>query len=81
MLSIDPRSVTAGDWKELGEVGMDDEGCLELAHIVGVFNHLTRLADGFGLRVDPHTLAAASGGPPLLRAHRGVTHIDGPGQS
>jgi hypothetical protein len=48
-------------------VGLDDEGCLELAHVVGVFNHLTRLADGFGLRVDPATLAAASGGPPLRR--------------
>ncbi len=38
-----------------------------MAHIVGVFNHLTRLADGFGLRVDPATLAAAAGGPRLQR--------------
>lgn len=58
---------------------MDDEACLELAHIVGVFNHLTRLADGFGLRVDPHTLAAASGGPPLQRAQRTDTGVDDPG--
>jgi hypothetical protein len=48
-------------------VGLDDEGCLEVAHIVGIFNHLTRLADGFGLQVDRATLAAASGGPPLRR--------------
>ncbi len=66
-LSADPRLVGAEDWGSLHEVGLDDEGCLEVAHIVGVFNHLTRLADGFGLRVDPATLAAASGGPPLRR--------------
>jgi hypothetical protein len=55
----------------LREVGLDDEGCLEVAHVVGVFNHLTRLADGFGLRLDPATLAAASGGPPLRRPSDG----------
>ena len=37
------------DWTELRRVGLDDEGCLEVAHIVGVFNSLTRLADGLGL--------------------------------
>jgi hypothetical protein len=36
--------------------------------VVGIFNHLTRLADGFGIPVDPRTLAAAAGGPPLRRA-------------
>jgi hypothetical protein len=41
-----------------------------VAHIVGIFNHLTRLADGFGLQVDPATLAAASGGAPLRRPER-----------
>jgi alkylhydroperoxidase family enzyme len=66
-LSLDPHSVGPEDWDSLAEVGLDDEGCLEVAHIVGIFNHLTRLADGFGLHVDPATLAAASGGPPLRR--------------
>ena len=66
-LSADPHSVGPEDWESLRAVGLDDEGCLELAHIVGVFNHLTRLADGFGIRVEPATLAAASGGPPLRR--------------
>jgi len=66
-LSRDPPAVGPEDWASLAEVGLDDEGCLELAHIVGIFNHLTRLADGFGLRVDPATLAAAAGGPPLSR--------------
>lgn len=66
-LSADPHSVGPADWDSLRAVGLDDEGCLEVAHIVGVFNHLTRLADGFGIRVEPATLAAAAGGPPLRR--------------
>jgi uncharacterized peroxidase-related enzyme len=67
-LSRDPHEVGPGDWDTLRKEGFDDEACLELAHVVGVFNHLTRLADGFGLQLDPMTLAAASGGPPLRRA-------------
>lgn len=69
-LSLDPHSVGPEDWAALVDVGLDDEGCLEVAHIVGVFNHLTRLADGFGLRVDPATLTAANGGPRLRRPAR-----------
>jgi hypothetical protein len=46
--------------------GLDDEACLEVAHVVGIFNHLTRLADGLGLEVDPQT-AAAVGGERLRR--------------
>jgi alkylhydroperoxidase family enzyme len=64
-LSADARSVTPADWERLRCIGLDDQACLELAHIVGIFNHLTRLADGFGLQVDRQTLAAAAGGPPL----------------
>jgi alkylhydroperoxidase family enzyme len=66
-LSFDPTTIERADWDSLRKVGLDDEGCLEFAHIVGIFNHLTRLADGFGINVDPRTLAAASGGPPLRR--------------
>jgi len=57
------------DWQPLRELGLSDEGCLEVAHIVGIFNHLTRLADGFGLQLDAETRAAAEGGdalPPLV---------------
>jgi len=28
------------------EVGLDEEGWLEVAHIVGIFNYFTRRADG-----------------------------------
>jgi len=66
-LSFDPHAVTSQDWERLKQHGLDDEGCFEVAHVVGIFNHLTRLADGFGLRLDPRTLAAASGGPALRR--------------
>ena len=66
-LSLDPHKVGPDDWAALADVGLDNEGCLELAHIVGVFNHLTRLADGFGLQVDTATLEAANGGPALRR--------------
>jgi alkylhydroperoxidase family enzyme len=60
-LSRDPVSVGPGDWEPVRAAGLDDEGCLEVAHVVGVFNHLTRLADGLGLSVDPQTAAAVDG--------------------
>ena len=63
--------MTRADWDELRALGFSDEDCLEVAHVVGIFNHLTRLADGFGIPVDPRTLAAARGGAPLRRAAAG----------
>ncbi|HEX8066071.1 MAG TPA: hypothetical protein VF520_06055 [Thermoleophilaceae bacterium] len=59
--------MTPDDWRPLRDLGFDDEACLEVAHVVGIFNHLTRLADGFGLQLDPRTLAAAESGVPLER--------------
>jgi alkylhydroperoxidase family enzyme len=56
------------DWAPLRALGFDDAACLEVAHIVGLFNYLTRLADGFGLLLDPETEAAAGSGEPLRRA-------------
>jgi hypothetical protein len=41
------------DWQPLHDLGFDDHACLEVAHIVGIFNYLTRLADGFGLQLEP----------------------------
>jgi uncharacterized peroxidase-related enzyme len=49
-LSATPTQMTAEDWQPLRLLGFDDHGCLEIAHIVGIFNYLTRLADGFGLQ-------------------------------
>jgi hypothetical protein len=43
---------------------------LEVAYIVGIFNYLTRLADGFGLELHLVLIEAARSGMPLRRAAR-----------
>ena len=70
-LSAAPTRMVEEDWLALRELGFDDHACLEVAHIVGIFNHLTRLADGFGLRLDAGTEEAARTGVPLRRAGSG----------
>jgi alkylhydroperoxidase family enzyme len=55
------------DWQPLSNLGFNDEACLEVAHIVGIFNYLTRLADGLGLQLDRGTEQAAATGIPLQR--------------
>ena len=55
------------DWRPLREMGFDDRACLEVAHIVGIFNYLTRLADGMGLQLDPQTRLASETGVALRR--------------
>jgi alkylhydroperoxidase family enzyme len=66
-LSATPTRMVERDWQPLRELGVGDEGCLEVAHVVGMFNHLTRMADGFGLQLDAPTIAATAGDalPPL----------------
>ena len=49
------------DWEPLRRLGFDDEGCLEINHIVGTFNYLTRLADGMGLELDEAIHSATQG--------------------
>lgn len=53
------------DWNPLRELGFDDRAILEVAHIVGIFNYLTRLADGLGLQIDHQTLHAGETGEAL----------------
>lgn len=67
-LSATPTRMTEADWQPLRELGFDDQACLEVAHIVGIFNYLTRLADGFGLQLDRGTSEAADTGVPLVPA-------------
>ncbi len=55
------------DWQPLRDLGFDDAACLEVGHIVGIFNYLTRLADGFGLQLDAKTEQASKSGTPLKR--------------
>jgi len=66
-LSATPTRMVEDDWAPLRSMGFDDRACLEVAHIVGIFNHLTRLADGFGLQLDAGTRAAAETGVALRR--------------
>lgn len=66
-LSAQPTRMTERDWQPLRDLGFDDQGCLEVAHIVGIFNYLTRLADGLGLQLDAGTRQAAETGVALKR--------------
>ena len=61
-LSATPTRMTEADWQPLRELGFDDRALLEVAHIVGIFNYLTRLADGFGLQLDAGVQEAAATG-------------------
>ena len=69
-LSATPTRMIQEDWMPLRRLGFDDRACLEVAHIVGIFNYLTRLADGFGLELDPATREAAETQRPLRRGDR-----------
>ena len=64
-LSAAPTRMTDEDWQPLRELGFDEQALLEVGHIVGVFNYLTRMADGFGLRLDPQTERASETGEAL----------------
>ena len=66
-LSATPTRMVEQDWQPLRDLGFDDRACLEVGHIVGLFNYLTRLADGFGLQLDSKTQDAARTGIPLKR--------------
>lgn len=66
-LSSTPTRMIEEDWQPLRNLGFNDEGILEVAHIVGIFNYLTRLADGLGLQLDRGIIEAAETGVPLHR--------------
>ena len=66
-LSAEPTSMVEDDWQPLRDLGFDDAACLEVGHIVGLFNYLTRLADGFGLRLDDATEEASQTGVALKK--------------
>ena len=63
--------MTAESWRPLRELGFDDEACLEVAHVVGLFMYFTRLADGFGLPLDE----------PIAEAGRKETRLRRPGEA
>ncbi len=67
-LSATPTRMTEQDWQPLRDLAFGDDARLEVAHIVGIFNYLTRLADGFGLQLDAGTSEASESGVALRRA-------------
>ena len=64
-MSSEPTKMVEADWKPLRDLQFEDDALLEVAHIVGIFNHLTRLADGMGLELDAATYDAATTGKAL----------------
>jgi uncharacterized peroxidase-related enzyme len=66
-LTLQPTRMTAEDWQPLRDLGFDDQGLLETAHVVAIFNYFPRIADGFGLTPDPQVREAGETGVPLRR--------------
>ncbi|MCH7953234.1 MAG: hypothetical protein IIC25_05040 [Chloroflexi bacterium] len=66
-MSATPTRMVPEDWRPLRDLGFSDQDCLEVGHIVGIFNYLTRMADGFGLQLDPETSNASQSGQVLQR--------------
>ena len=66
-MSATPTRMVEEDWQPLRDLGFDDTACLEVAHIVGIFNYLTRMADGLGLQLDAATQHASETGEALRR--------------
>ena len=59
--------MSEADWEPLRKLGLDDQALLEVTHVVGLFNYLTRLADGMGLLLDAETAEASRTGTALVR--------------
>jgi len=77
-LSATPTKMMQEDWAPLRKLGFNDEALLEVGHVVGIFNYLTRLADGFGLLVDSAVQEAARTGVALKRHSIGGKAADEP---
>ena len=77
-LSATPTKMMQEDWAPLRKLGFNDEALLEVGHVVGIFNYLTRLADGFGLLVDSAVQEAARTGVALKRRSIGGKTADEP---
>ena len=66
-MSATPTRMTREDWQPLRDLGFGDQELLEVGHVVGIFNLLTRLADGLGLQVAPAIEEAGRTRVPLRR--------------
>ena len=66
-LSAAPTDMAENDWRPLRDLGFGGTECLDVGHMVGIFNYLTRLADGFGMKLDAKTGDAVVTGKALQR--------------
>lgn len=64
-MSASATKMVEEDWQPLRDLGFTDEHLLEVGHIVGIFNYLVRMADGFGLLIDPGVEEATRSGARL----------------
>ncbi|HJN93739.1 MAG TPA: hypothetical protein QGF05_13585 [Dehalococcoidia bacterium] len=69
-MSASATKMVEADWQPLRDLGFSDEALLEVGHIVGIFNYLVRMADGFGLLIDPEVEAAKHAGTKLERQNQ-----------
>jgi alkylhydroperoxidase family enzyme len=76
-ISAQPTRMTDQDWQPLRKLGFDDAALLEVTHVVGIFNYLTRLADGMGLLLDAQTDEASRTGVALRRVAPAATAKEG----
>ena len=52
-VSLTPYQVVDEDLEQLRQAGLTDEDIFLATHIIGIFNYLVRLADVFGLELEP----------------------------
>ena len=57
-VSLAPYKVQDEDLDQLRQTGLNDEDILLATHIIGIFNYLVRLADVFGLELEPEVTAS-----------------------
>ena len=70
-MSANATKMSEADWRPLRNLGFTDAQLLEVGHIVGIFNYLVRMADGFGLLIDPGVEEATQSGLALERRNQG----------
>lgn len=71
-MSAQPTRMTEADWQPLRDMGFSDEALIEVGNVIALFNYYTRMADGFGLQLDPYTEEASRTGVALKRPGQDV---------
>lgn len=52
-LTREPWGVTEADIQRLRGLGLKDEDILDAVSVIGLFNHVDRVADALGISVNP----------------------------